>query len=243
MSLGWDYSADAWIAYQGDAGDQTRQFVLDAPMLAALPRTGDVLDIGCGEGLFCRKMRTRGRVPTGIDVTERLIQVARERDPETDYYVCDAADLPFRDNLFDAAVFYLSLIDIPDFRRAIKEAARILRPGGRLVIANLPAYTTARPRVWPGEGGNWVIEDGKRKYWAVDDMLQERGNVTGWGGIRMVNHHRPLSAYMKALLGAGLILRQFDEPPYTGPDPEFRDKYSRMPWAFLMVWDKPKEQT
>ena len=243
MSLGWDHSADAWIAYQGDAGDQTRQFVLDAPMLEALPKKGTVLDIGCGEGQFCRKMRTRGLEPTGIDITERLIEVARERDPETDYYACDAAGLPFRANLFDAAVFYLSLIDVPDFRKAIKEAARILRPGGRLLIANLHAHTTARPREWSGEGNNWVKDGGARKHFAVDDISTEREIVSSWRGIRIVNHHRPLSAYMTALLDTGLILRCFEEPPYTGPDPHFRDKYSRVPWAFLMAWDKPKDIT
>ena len=65
--IGWEFSAAGWLAAQGDAGDATRRFVLDAPMLAALPKAGRVLDIGCGEGRFCRMMRARGLDPVGLD--------------------------------------------------------------------------------------------------------------------------------------------------------------------------------
>ena len=70
------------------------------------------------------------------------------------------------------------------------------------------------------------------------DMMLERGYPAAWADIRIQNYHRPLSAYMTALLGAGSTLRQFDEPPCTAPDPAVRARFHRMPWALFMVWDK-----
>lgn len=238
--IGWDHSAPAWLAQMGDAGDATRRYVLDAPMLSALPQAGAALDLGCGEGRFCRIMRARGLTPTGIDPTAALIEAARARDPGGHYVQCGAEALGFEDASFDVAVFYLSLIDIADFRAAIREAARVLRPGGRLLIGNLPDYTTARPRGWQGEGSHWVIEADQRRYLALDDMLIERAFPAAWDDIRIENYHRPLSAYMGALLEAGLRLIRFENPPFTGPEGPIKDRFERMPWAFFMAWDKPE---
>ncbi|QBF33898.1 bifunctional 2-polyprenyl-6-hydroxyphenol methylase/3-demethylubiquinol 3-O-methyltransferase UbiG [Thalassococcus sp. S3] len=236
--LGWDHSAPGWLAHMGEGGDPTRLHIFDAPMLDALPETGRALDIGCGEGRFCRMMRARGLDPVGLDPTQKLLEAARQKDPESTYVEGRAEALPFEDATFDVAVFYFSLIDIPDMRAAIAEAARILRPGGRVLIANLHSFVTASPPSRADEKSLWIEKDGQRLYMGIDEMMTERDVVFAWGDIRIVNHHRPLSAYMTALLNAGLTLRQFTDPPYTGPDPDFRRNFNRMPWAFQMVWDK-----
>jgi len=238
--LGWDPSAQAWIDSMGENGDPTRRYVLDTPMLSALPSAGHVLDIGCGEGRFCRMMQAKGLQTTGLDLTEAMIGEARRRDPNGAYVLGSGEALPFEDQSFDSAVFYLSLIDIPDMPAAISEAARVLRAGAPLLIANLTSHVTARPRGWQGEGGHWVRDDdGKLLHTAIDDMQKERANIVSWAGIRMENYHRPLSAYMTALLDAGLVLEQFADPPFTGPAGETQDKFDRVPWAFMMVWRKP----
>ena len=68
---GWKTSAKAWIADMGEQGDYGRRFVLDAPMIARLRRLegGKALDVGCGEGRFCRILRAEGFDPTGLDPT------------------------------------------------------------------------------------------------------------------------------------------------------------------------------
>ena len=235
---GWTRSAPGWLAHMGAAGDPTRVDILDGPMLSALPTAGRVLDIGCGEGRFCRLMRARGLDPVGVDPTAPLLDAARDRDPGGTYVAGCAEALPFDDGAFDAAVFYLSLIDIPDMRAAIAEAVRVLRTGGALLIANLHAFVTARPPVRTDEANLWVKEDGVPQYMAIDEMMTERAEVFAWDDVRIVNHHRPLSAYMTALLDAGLRLRLFVDPPYTGDDPAVARSFNRMPWAFCMVWDK-----
>ena len=149
---GWDDSAEAWIADMGDKGDFSRRHVLDAPMLALARGRGfrTALDIGCGEGRFCRMLAAEGIATTGIDPTLRLLDAARTRDPQGNYLQARAEALPFADASFDLAVSYLTLIDIDDYAAAIAEMARVLRPGGSLLIANLNSFSTAGD--WTAEG-------------------------------------------------------------------------------------------
>lgn len=236
MSDGWDQSADAWIASLGEEGDFGRRYVLDGPMTARVAALGPVtaLDVGCGEGRFCRILRGMGVPPVGVDPTVGLIDHARVLDPGGDYRVGKAEALDFDDGAFDLVVSYLSLIDIPDIRAAIPEMARVLKPGGTLLIANLTSFNTAGL----GEGlGGAYDADGRFRY-AIDGYLDARAEWTEWKGIRIVNHHRPLETYMSLLLGAGLTLTHFAEPAPTGGDPIRVDRYRRAPWCHVMEWRK-----
>ncbi len=229
---GWDDSAQAWIASQGETGDKTRQYVLDAPMLAAARGHARALDVGCGEGRFCRMLRAEGIDAIGIDPTEALIAEARRRDPAGDYRIGRGEALDFADGAFDLVVSYLSLIDIPDASGALAEMVRVLAPGGTLLIANLNGFATA------GLEAGWsTLADGRRGY-VIDDYLSVRSAWTQWSGIRIKNWHRPVSFYMQALLAQGLTLRAFDEPPMIGPA-DLAEKYNRAPYAMTMVWQKP----
>lgn len=234
MSNGWEASAAAWIADQGDAGDYGRRFVLDAPMLARVRGRGfgRALDVGCGEGRFCRMLAAEGVLTVGIDPTKPLIEEARRRDPDGDYRLGMAEALDFADGSFDLVVSYLTLIDIDDVEAAIAEMARVLRPGGSLLIANLNGFCSASPQGWRRE------EDGQLRF-VLDRYLEERAEWVQWRGIHIRNWHRPLSRYLGLLLGQGLELRHFDEPAPHGGDPERLERYRRVPYFHLMEWRKP----
>lgn len=151
-----------------------------------------------------------------------------------------AEALPFADAAFGLVVSYLTLIDIADHRAAISEMARVLAPGGTLLVANLAPHATARPRGMAENADGWIRgPGGERLHFAMDDYLTERAMWAAWAGIRVTNHHRPLSSYMAAFLGAGLVLRAYEEPPYAGPDPARAEAWARIPWFCLMVWTKP----
>lgn len=231
---GWEESAQAWIASQGDEGDKGRRFVLDRAMLARLEGlTGRLLDVGCGEGRFCRVAQGLGFSVTGLDPTPSLIARALARDPIGTYVKAAAEVMPFEPETFDVVVSYLSLIDIPDYRAAIAEMVRVLKPGGVLLVANLTPMNTA------GAGLRWQTDlFGKRKFYALDHYMDERVAWEEWAGIRIQNWHRPLSDYMKAFLFEGLKLTHFDEPlPHGGP-PDWIAKFKRLPWFLVMEWRK-----
>ena len=237
MDNGWESSADAWVTDMGELGDFGRRYVLDPVMLpraiAASPTRA--LDVGCGEGRFCRLLRSRGVAVVGVDPTPALIATARARDDDTPYVRGRAERLPFPDASFDLVVSYLTLIDIPDEQAGIREMARVLRPGGRLLIANLNSFNTACV-----ESG-WIRDAGGRRiHYAIDNYLTEHDIWIEYRGIRVRNHHRPLSTYLRALLDEGLRLTHFDEPRPTADAPTARAaNYVRAPWFLVMEWVKP----
>jgi len=167
----------------------------------------------------------------------RLISLSKrqgERDPSGDYRLGRAEQLEFEAASFDLVVSYLTLVDIDDFRTAISEMARVLKPGGSLLVANLTGFTSA----CAAQG--WVRdEEGRRLHFPVDRYLDEFSFWFEWAGIRIENWHRPLEAYMAALLESGLQLTFFSEPEPVSGEPSRQEDYRRVPWFVVMEWRRP----
>lgn len=233
---GWQSSAPAWIDRMQESGDFSRAHVLDAPMLERVacmqPRTA--LDVGCGEGRFCRMLADMGVATVGIDPVEEMVEAARKRHPVGDYHVGFAETLPVPDAAFDLVVSYLSLIDIDGLEAAMAEMARVVVPGGRILVANLTSFSTSSAVFGPR-----YCRDTGEKLRPLGRYLSKEKLWFEWDGLRIQNWHRPLSTYMQAFLSHGLILRHFDEPaPGSGP-PERVQAYTRMPYLMMMEWEKP----
>ncbi len=194
-----------------------------------------VLDVGCGEGRFCRMLSERGAWCVGIDPTHELLAAARERGSMAPIRGI-AEGMPVRAASFDLTVSYITLVDIAGYYEAIAEMARVLRPGGQLVVANIGFVSASQ-----APNGGWLRDDaGTALHVPIDRYLSESHAMLEWAGIRLLNWHRPLSAYMSAYLGAGLILRDFLEP---APPEQFRghpdfERAFRVPWFTVMRWEK-----
>jgi SAM-dependent methyltransferase len=240
MTNGWEESATTWIETVGPEGDPARRFVLDPPMIERVKQSGPAgkaLDVGCGEGRFSRLLAARGWETVGIDPSASLIAHARRLQPDGDFRVVGAERLPFEANAFDLVVAYMSLVDIADAKGAITEMARVLRPGGHFLIANLSSSATAaNPNPWK------LLADGSMG-WVIDNYMVERSYWIGWGNLRVLNWHRPLSSYLSLLLGAGLQLRYFDEPMPRGGSADELEIWGlaashRVPGFVVMDWQK-----
>ncbi|MEQ1822564.1 MAG: class I SAM-dependent methyltransferase [Fimbriimonadaceae bacterium] len=231
---GWDESAKAWIADMGTDGDWSRKHVLDPfldPYFDSLPR-GRVLDLGSGEGRYCRKLTNMGFDVVGLDPTQLLVERSKEVQPDLEAIRGDAEALPFQSESFDLVLSCLSLIDIDDFRAAITESSRVLKPGGLFVVANLNDFATSVANPWIKDA------EGNRLHLAVDNYMTEQAQWVGWRGINICNWHRPVSAYMKSFLDAGLQLKIYDQPPAVGVSEESAASYARAPYFVVMVWQR-----
>lgn len=203
----WRQSAEAWVQSQGATGDESRRF-LDPYVWAAVgPVAGRrILDIGCGEGRFGRALTAAGARVTGLDPTFPL--AARTGFPT----VAGLGErLPFRTASFDLVLFYLVLIDICQYEDAIREAARVLTPGGRLVAVNLsPISTATKEPFWERDSA------GRKTARRIEFYGIAQGLVYSWAGMTIRNYHRPLRDYMRAYLAAGFTLEAYDEPMDAG---------------------------
>ncbi len=90
-----------------------------------------VLDIACGPGYSAGLAAARGAEAIGLDFASSMVKKAAELYPTASFKKGDAESLPFQDHSFDAAVCAFGLLHFADPDRAIAEAFRILKPGGR----------------------------------------------------------------------------------------------------------------
>ena len=101
--------------------------------LAAVGGDDRVLDLACGTGdlLFAAAHRTRYAV--GLDLTQRMLQLARSRNARTPLVTGDMLALPFGESCFDVVTTGYGLRNVPDLALAIREIHRVLAPGGRFL--------------------------------------------------------------------------------------------------------------
>ena len=122
--------------YDGAERWERRIFGADARDLVRDAR-GDVLEIAVGTGRNLHLYAAGARV-TGIELSEAMLDLARARPAgsaaELELLQGDAEQLPFSDQSFDTVVCTFALCTIPDDRRALAEAHRVLRPNGTLLL-------------------------------------------------------------------------------------------------------------
>lgn len=118
-----------------------------------------LLDVGCGDGALATELARRGAIVTGLDADPAMIADARRRTEieATQLRLIEgqAENLPFNDAAFDCVLAVTVLCFIRDAERAVAEMARVLKPGGRLVIGELGRWSWwaahRRIRGWRGD--------------------------------------------------------------------------------------------
>ena len=93
-----------------------------------------VLDLGCGPGHVARALQETGAEVSGIDFSQRMVELARELHPETRFQQADAEQIPESDNRLDAVVSNFVVHHLANPVRVFSEVARVLKPGGRFAF-------------------------------------------------------------------------------------------------------------
>lgn len=120
-----------------------RTWEATARALIGLLELGDVLDIGSGDGVLAELIAEHAKSVTCLDVSAAVLEAARERlhaFPHISYRQADMHELPFADSSYDQVFLMHALTYTREPERVLAQAARVLRPRGRLVIAALAAH-------------------------------------------------------------------------------------------------------
>ncbi|HWB56340.1 MAG TPA: class I SAM-dependent methyltransferase [Gaiellaceae bacterium] len=126
----WGSEARDWAANE----DQQRPTYEEAIRQVGVEDGASVLDIGCGSGVFLRLAADRGARAYGLDASEALIEIARERVPDGDLRVGDMEALPWADDTFDFVTGFNSFFFADDMTAALREAGRVAKPGAPVVV-------------------------------------------------------------------------------------------------------------
>lgn len=218
----WDRAVDVWEDFQEKGKDFARDLVHGPSLLRAIGtvRGLAVLDVGCGQGRFTRKIARRGATVTGIDWSPAMIEVARHHEARrpsgTAYRLLDARRIgtAFPPGAFDLVAACMSFMDMPGLPKVLEGVHRVLKDGGRLVFSVSHPNNTA-------EVGWDRAPDGSIRGVRIDRYFESRVGVTQWEMARLTRPfrttywHRSLEDWFRTLHRAGFRVDDLFEPHPT----------------------------
>jgi SAM-dependent methyltransferase len=204
----WEEQASNWATWARKPGFDSYWTYAPA-FFELLPPPGyRTLEVGCGEGRVSRDLKTLGHNVFAVDASPTLIRMAREADPSIAYSRCDAGALPFRDESFDLAIFYNSLMDFDDMDASVSEASRVLVPGGRLCASITHPFQDAGTFASRDADAPFVVEGGYLGHRRQIDVEVERDGLE----MRFHGWAYPLETYFRALEQGDFAVEAVREP-------------------------------
>ncbi len=237
----WDANADFWDSRMGEGNSFHKQLIEPSQLrMLDLKQGHRVLDVACGNGQFARRMAGLGARVLATDVSERMIENARQRPQEgaepIEYRVVDATDearlLALGVAAFDAVVCTMAIMDMA----SIQPLARaLLKPGGRLV------FTTMHPCFSTPEGLTRFVERDEKDGEVVDRLgvkIYQYIESKSYMGVAMIGQpapqfyfHRPLHSLLGTFLEEGFVMDGMEEPVFE------KDASPKMP----LDWENFRE--
>ena len=128
---GWGRKAATYDSFFGQLTGRLVDPLLDAAQVAAGDR---VLDVATGPGYAASKAVDRGAAVVGVDIAPAMIELAQRIVPRAEFRIANVEVLPFADESYDGVVGNFMILHVARPEQAVREFARVLKPGGRLAL-------------------------------------------------------------------------------------------------------------
>lgn len=141
-----------------------------------------VWDLGCGPGQTARFLKNLGVKVSGLDVSEKILEQARKRSPDIHFRKGDILELEFEDNSVAAALAFYSIVhfDCDQAARAFQEISRVLKPGGKFLLAYHAGSKTVHLTEFSGKKIDLDFT------FFTDDFVKECLNRCGFNKIEII---------------------------------------------------------
>lgn len=220
----WDRNADTWTEYVRKRLDRYRETFNNPCFLKFIGNLNNrtVLDAGCGEGYNTRIFAKLGAKMTGIDISKKLINYAKQEERRNPlgirYYNASFHDLSiFKKENFDVVVSSMALMDGPDFEKTLKEIYRVIRFKGDLFFSiSHPCFFTRGVSWIRDDNGNCIKFTGSdyfsKAQWIEIWKLDKDATTKNAPKLKVPRFPMILSEYVNLVIKAGFILIKMEEP-------------------------------
>ncbi len=230
----WEQNAAYWDEHIGEGNDFVDVLIWPATKQLLQLRPGErVLDAGCGNGLYARRLAALGADVVAFDFSSQLLARARQRASEhaerIEYLVMDATDetalLTLGEGRFDAAICQMALFDIADIQPLMRALVRLLRPGGRFVFSVIHPCFNSPDMTFVAEmedrDGDIVTAYSVKVFSYITPTISRAAAIRGQPKPQLI-FHRPLQALLGAGFDAGFVLDGLKERAFPPDHPSGR---------------------
>jgi len=212
----------------GPDGDVVRRFCVDEMLLNLLKKVNknyNVLDAGSGNGYFLTKLKSSGFKCSGLDISPRLLNIARKRCAGTSFYEADLEDKSTLPSIqWDNIICSFVLDGLKDIKSALANLNRLITIGGYMII-NIPHPAFIE--------SDWLNNKSRKQYVADDNDGQW---YTMYHCTKSVKYYRrPISQYINKIIESGFEIRQIVEPEPSSIDKYFEETERKKPAYVLGI--------
>ncbi|MEM6802907.1 MAG: class I SAM-dependent methyltransferase [Bacteroidota bacterium] len=227
----WESNADFWDQHMGWEGNRFHNELIAPSTIKLLELSaGDkLLDIGCGNGIFARKMAAKGIEVLAFDFSAQHIKNARSYPSEhIEYKVLDATDktalLSLGENSFKGAVSNMVLMDIPVIKPMFEAVYELLKPGGAFVFSTIhPCFNlSTHTQVKEIKDVNGRLHE--ENFVKIGEYIRQ-SHTTGEAileqPVPQYYFHRPIQDLFQLAFACGFVLDGFEEPVFSSKKEKF----------------------